>query len=59
VGTMREISRCRGGASHDKTLQTRAQNKRDELQEMRKLVLGIDRPSVIVQIFELLGQREK
>lgn len=53
------VSRYRSGSAHYQEAATRCEKEEWELEQMRKLVLGIDSASVIVRIFELLGRREQ
>lgn len=54
---MREVWRCRGGSAHYESSEAKYEKERQELEQMRKLVLGSENSkSVIVQIMELLGK---
>jgi len=55
--SLRKISAYKGSSSHYKDADARYESERNELEQMRNLVLGINGPSVIVQIFQLLSAK--
>lgn len=52
--SLRTISSLKGSSSHYKDADSRYESEKSGLERMRNLVLGINGPSVIVQIFQLL-----
>ena len=56
--SLQAIQKYRGGSAHDQEAISRYDQETLELEEMRKLVLGIGRDSVIAQIFKLFTPRQ-
>lgn len=53
------IQQYRSGSAHYQEASSRLEKEEWELEQMRNLVLGIDnKPSVIVQIFKVLGSKK-
>jgi hypothetical protein len=57
IAPLRNIQKARGGSAHYQPAQARFGAERLDLERMRALTLGIGSPSVIVRVFELMGQR--
>jgi len=55
--SLRLVQQYRSGSAHYQQATSRCEKKKWELEQMRALVLGIGKPSIIVQIFRLLTPR--
>jgi len=57
--SLRNVQEFRGGSAHYQLAETRVDKESWELEEMRKLVLGIGSPSVIAHIYHLLASSKQ
>lgn len=57
--SLRMVQQYRKGSAHYQEAVSRYDKEKWELEQMRNLVLGIDRPSIITQIFRLLGAKKQ
>lgn len=57
--SLREVQKLRGGSAHSEYAESQYERKRRDLDALRNLVLGIGGPSVISEVFRLLGSRRE
>ena len=59
ASSLREVAELRGGSAHHQAAESRHEEERSQLDSLRKIVLGIGRPSVISQLFGLLLRQDQ